>query len=668
MNAGPGGMPSDMRVNSHVSASGQAYVGHQTGVHIGDVLHGASFYTTMSGDPPERKQEVAQAHLDGGNPREAEEILRALFKDRHLTTERVYLFVLAVLSGRSFTEITAPLSDEIHHAMRTAGLHPRDQWSEALDVIDILLRYAHSEYGEDAVAPDLAAALKQFSELDEQRQNEIDRHLGQILSGTVQERIAGERKYHVAEARMSGDRVGRAWKFFEADPRPPVKWLTPPIRAAATEWRDAVLGSVGLVSAIVCIPVVGVTIDAVAGIGLVAVGGLIAVRFAILSQTPVRHAESLRATYWPQPYWHPYETKFDKLVDQCFRNGAVGGLWATTAGHREYLKRRLHQQYIGAEVYPAELKWLIMWHAARIARQHYPAAAPPAAPRTTSFRTFGLIVWGIGLAALLLSGQFLPFLLAVGSWWGIRGIGRIAAVAPARALADRDADLLLAEEQAAYLRWRQVLSDRPSDAEMARWLALDKAFLRDDALQRANLRERDLVTHVVLTERAPFARKGRVSDGPSRYEAYMVYVFLLTRYGMRTARTHLHLPTGDSRNEHRKMFTYDAVASASVAEKGVRAFLADGSPSVDDRSDRVFQLTLVNGECIAEVREKSRSAISDQYCEDDDVGASSSAFASGFDSALRVLEAVATEGRDWIARDQERRRRWVLNWCTSSDR
>lgn len=664
MNAGP----SDIRVDSHVSASGQAYVGHQTGVHIGDVLHGVSYYTTMAGDPPERKQEVAQAHLDGGNPREAEEILRTLFKEGHLTTERAYLFVLSGLSGRSFIEITALLSDEIHHAMRIAEQNVRDQWCEALDVIDILLRYAHSEHYEETVARDLATALTQFSELNEKRQNEIDRHLGQILSGAVQERIAGKRKYQVAEARMSNDRVGRAWKFFEANPRPPIMWSTPPIPAAATEWRDAVIGSTALILAITCVPLAGITVGAGVGLGLILAGGLLALRYTILAQTAVRHNETLRATYWPLPYWHPQQTKFDSLVDQCFRGGDIGALWEFSAGHREYLKRRLHQQYFDTQVYPGEMKWLIVWHAARFVRQHYyPPAASPKTSQTTTLRTVGLIVWGVGLAALLFSGQFLPFLLGVGSWWGIRGIARIAALAPAQVLLDHDAAVLLAEEQAEHWRCCRVLDDRPTDAEMARWLALDKAFLRDDALRRADLRERDLVTYVVLTERAPFARRGRVSDGPPRYEAYIVYVFLLTQYGMRTARTYLDFLTGHARNEHRQMFTYDAVASVSVVEKGVRAFLPDGRPAIAERSDRVFQLTLLNGECIAEVREKSRATGNHQYGESD-FATASTAFASGFDTALRVLEAVATEGRDWIVRDHERRQRWSLNWRTSSDK
>ena len=225
---------------------------------------------------------------------------------------------------------------------------------------------------------------------------------------------------------------------------------------------------------------------------------------------------------------------------------------------------------------------------------------------------------------------------------------------------------MFAEEWASYIRWIEVLADRPSDAEMGSWLALDKAFLKDDALRRANLRERDLVTYVVLTERAPFARKGRVTAGPIRYETYMVHVFLLTHYGMRTTRTRLDLSTGEIRNEQRQMCKYDAVASASVAEKGVRTFLADGRPFVDSRNERVFQLTLLNGECIAEVRENGRISGDSWSMKDEDSAAEAYTQASGFDSALQIFEAVATEGRDWISRDRERKQRWARNWCTQS--
>lgn len=248
--------------------------------------------------------------------------------------------------------------------------------------------------------------------------------------------------------------------------------------------------------------------------------------------------------------------------------------------------------------------------------------------------------------------------------WGALGSARIRAVPRARALLKKDAKALFVEERAEYHRWVGVLADRPSDAEMARWLALDKSFLKDDALRRADLCERDLVTHVVLTERAPFARKGRVTEGPPRYEAYWVHLFLLTHYGVRATRTRLDFVIAAISNEQRQMFPYDAVASASVVETGRRTFDTDGSSLVDIVNERVFQLTLVNGTNIAEVKENPQKSGGDGLADDDDLAGAVSAQASSFDGALRILEAVATEGRDWIIRDQERKRRWARHWGT----
>ncbi|MFI7664161.1 hypothetical protein [Nocardia sp. NPDC049526] len=633
---------------------------------VDSVLHNSTFYTTLPGDPPERQHKVAKAHLDSGNPRRAEEILHSLLANGHTTTERAYLYVLSILSDRSFTEITAELSNEIHNAMSTASGLPRDEWRDALDVVDTLLRCAHAEFGDGTAAQELTGALGTFGTLTVDRQDEIDRHLNLILSGAVQERLTGERKYQIAVERMSGDRVERAWKFFEANPRQPMKWLTPPLRSTATDWRDSILGSVAMALAIVFLLVDGISATTVVGLALIAAGGYMALRYTTVWQTDVRRAESVGGNFQPPQPFEP-ETKFDTLVDQCFRQVAPGGLWEITAGYRAYLKRRLQHQFNDDEVHPGELKWLIMLHGVR-ARQQYdhPPAEPPEAHRASNLRIIGVMVWATGLAPLAVAGQFVAFFLAAGGWWGIRGIARIVSVSRAQSLLDHDAEVLLAEESAQYHRWVQVLADRPSDAEMAHWLALDKAYLKDDALRRANLRERDLVTHVVLTGRAPYARKGRVTNGPPRYEAYLVYIFLLTPYGMRTTRTYLSLATGDVRNEQRQMCTYDAVASASVVEKGVRTFLADGRPSVDNLSGRVFRLTLLNGTCIAEVKENPRPTGDHRTGEDDEPGDAASVQTSGFDSALQILEAVATEGREWIARDRERKQRWARNWCTRS--
>ncbi|MET8777674.1 hypothetical protein ABZV58_21940 [Nocardia sp. NPDC004654] len=661
MIGGHSAAPPHVSVHNHLNVNDHAHVEHQVGAQFNDVVHNAVIYQTSSDDSPDRMHTVAKEFLAGGNPRRAEEILRTLHRNGHATTERSYFYVLSVLSDRSFIEITSTLSDEIHNAINAAARQSRDEWQEALEVVDQLLRYAHAEFGAGAVDDDLATALKMFGDLSADRQDEIETHLSLILNGAVQEWLTARRKHQVAAERMSGDRVGRAWKFFEAHPRHPERWVTTPDPASATDWRNAALGSVAMVFAVVTILIGEVTASGVIGAALLLAGGCLTVRCMIEWQTHDRHVHSLLARHQLQPYQQ--ETRFDNMVDQCFREREDPRLWEITAGYRGYLKSRLQQQY-GYQCHPSEVKWLVRWHVRRFCQGNaHPAAQPAEAQRASNLRALGVIVWVVVLAILILVGEIGAFLLAIGGWWGISGIARIASVPRTQRLLAQDDEAVFADEWAHYHEWLQVLADRPSDPEMQRWLALDKAHLKNEALKRADLRERDLVTYVVLTERAPFARRSRITGGPPRYEAYLVYIFLLTRYGMRTTRTYLHLANGDVRNEQHQMCTYDAVASASVAEKGVRTFRADGRPSMDSRAGRVFRLILLNGTCIAEVRESGRATGTEppEWNDPEDVGSVPTA---GFDSALKVLEAVATEGKDWITRDRERKQRWARNWCT----
>lgn len=660
---GSGFAPTDVTINSEVSASGDAHVEQQVGTQFNDsVLHNVSIYTTQADDPPERQQVVAKANLDGGNPRRAEEILAGLIDNGHATVERCYLYVLSILSARSFTEITADLTEAVRRTMATARSLPRDEWTDAIEVVDKLLRYVNTAFGDGAAAPELAAASDAFGALESTRQVEIDQHMDLILSGAVQERLSGLRKYQVAIERMKG-RAGRAWKFFEADPRQPMLWHPPRLRPTAKDSRDAILGSLATLMASVFVIAGGNPVFGILGLGLFVAGCVVAVRCTVIEQTHARHKEVVWANFQLPHWW--VEAPFDRLVDQRFRT-MIPQQWDYTARYRAYLKRRLAEQYGGA-AQPAEVKWLIDWHTLRAGGPFvYQPPEPPGAMRTTGLKVAAIVVWSLGVLVSLGTGQFMALLLAAGGWWGVRGLGRILCVSRVQTMVDREAEALMAEEWQAYQRWSEALADRPSDAEVARWFALDKAYLVDEALRRANLRERDLVTHVVLTERVPFARKSRVTNGPPRYEAYLVYVFLLTQYGMRSTRTHLKFMTGEVHNEQRQMFSYDAVASASVTEKGVRAFRPDGSPWTDTRGTRVFQLTLLNGTCIAEVKESIRGPGDNQAASGDEFTDAAYARTSGFDSALRILEAVATEGRDWIARDRERRQRWARNWCTES--
>ncbi|WP_460718587.1 hypothetical protein [Nocardia heshunensis] len=651
-----------MSFTNHMSAADEADVGQQVGAQFNDsVLHGTTIYNTTSGDSPERRQAVARAHLDGGNPRQAEEILRELLDNGHHTSERCYLYVLAVLSERSFTEITAELSERIRTTMAIVNDCAKDGWRAALDVVDKLLRYAHVGFVRGVAAEELTIAMAMFAKLDSDRQDEIDQHLALILSGTVQERLHGERKQQVAQARAENRRVDRAWMFFEADPLAPMPW-SPPLGMTAADWPAAFVGLVALVMAVVFMLRNGLTITTMGAAALIVIGSGLALCCMTVWQTHTQHSRATQSRRPTPPDQQP--TPLDTMVDRCFQRGDSSGLWDLTASYRHHLKTRLGEQYGSDVTAPGRLKWLIDWHATRFGRLHYyPLPQTSPARRAENLRGIGALTWVSVLIMVLISGHATAALLTGVGWSAIYGVGRIASLPRARKLLDHDAQVLFLEEQVQFDRWSRILDDRPTDQQMARWLALDKTYLKDEALSRANLSESDLVTYVVLTERAPFARSGRVEGGPPRYAAYMVSVLLLTRFGMRTTRTYLNFATGELHNEQRRMCSYDAVASASVTERRVQAFYSDGQPHPDPVKGRVFQLTLLNGTCIAEVEEYLRTSANSFTPNGHFLSAPQT---SGFETALLILEAVATEGRDWITRDRERKQRWARNWCTDS--
>jgi len=677
MTADAGSASPTATVDNQNRASDSARVGQQIGAQfVSSVLHNATIYNSGPGQSPEQRQKVAFAHLSGGNPRRAEKLFGSLLEDGHATPERVYYFVLSVLSGRSFVEITAELSDEIHNARNLVPDGQRDSWGDALQVVLALLRTAHAEF-DGAAASEATQAAEDFGALDADRQDEISMHLDLILNGAAQERLDDKRKKDVASERLSGRRAERVWKFFESDPELPHKYLTSSVRSDTADWRAAIVGCGAAALAVANLARGPIMVDAVVGVLLTAVGGYLAFVWTVTRQTHGFHAAGRHVEFsvptasvaepeGAQPRPERQLTDLDKLVEQRFRAAAGAGVgWQEyTAGYREHLKRRLRAQCGAEGVYPGEVKWLIDWHVQQVVdgwmtgRPYYLVPQPADAWKAVVLQFCGHLLAVVGLIVLLHAGYLTALVLGAAGFWGLRGVARLVALSRARTLADQDAEKLFNEEMAGYERWCMQLADRPKDTEMGRWLALDKAYLKDQALHRANLHERDLVTHVVLIENAPFARSGRVPQGPPRYEAYMVQVFLLTHYGVRASRVNLEFGSGAARNERRKMFPYDAVASASVTEKGVSG---KRDPAVVSLKRREFRLRLVNGEMISKVTE-NLTASKDAVVEDTDDIERLVVQTSGFDSALRVLEAVATEGRDWITRDRERKQRWARNW------
>ncbi|SFB48485.1 hypothetical protein SAMN05216266_113148 [Amycolatopsis marina] len=671
--------------NQNVASEG-AYVEQQVGVQYGDSTfhHHESVYNFHQGDSPERKHDVGLNHLAGGTPRFAEKIFGSLLWDGHATTERAYYYLLSVLSDRSLHEIHGDLLTGIVDARKICCSLQQDGWRNAFDMVWRLLRYMRHEVDDRLDGGGLQDALDAFGSLPDERQYEITRHLDMVLGGVIQERLEAAQAHHVVTKRMQVNRRSRAWKFFEQDPARPRRFAAPAKKAEQGDWGRALVGGFFVLLGVAALFAGRFSPGVVLGVLLLAAGGyLVVVHGSARESLTLRYAAKLREV---SPPAHPLEARspghwvstdfvreVHRLVDVRFSEARphIAGNWpAYTEGVRAHLKRRFVDLYGNAQVVPGAISWLIRWHARRVAAgwtsealfQFRSTLALPA--RTKILFRVGVGIAVVGLLALLGGDQgSAAVLIGAGGFFAAKGTVRVLGLRKADEIGRAEAEQLFKEEMRGYEEWLKVLADRPTDAEMARWLALDKIYLKTDVVKRAGLTSHDLVEHVVMTEGAKDAMRARVPHGPPRYSSYMVQIFLLTSSGVREARVELDFLTGEAKNERRNLFQYNALASATVTESGMRTTKGEGpqTEEVERLRSRTFRLSLVNGQHLTVVAENFRSKF------DDTLENESELFlvalqSSGIESALPILESVAAEGAEWITREQERRRRWSRDW------
>ncbi|ACU39972.1 hypothetical protein [Actinosynnema mirum] len=632
------------------TAQDNARVDQQIGFQIGDttIHHDKRTYHVNHGDPPERRHEVARNFLDGGTPRRAEDLLGALVADGWGTAERAYLHALAILSERSLGELSGEPLERLKEARNLRRKCPEDGWTRAFDVLWALLRWARDDYRTPATAA--------VADLPLERQEEISRHLDVLLRGAAQEWRAADLRAHLAAERTDPARAARSEKFFEAVPAPPRPHVPAVFSGVPAHRLWALLGAAGTAGSLLLADLPPLAHP------LLLAGGFLVVRNGITVEADRLLRASDRATGEPAR-----NTKFARrvgnLVDRLYaeagpeRGTPAAQHWArSTKRARTRLRNRLARSHHGG-VEPASLRWLVRWHAERERDGRHPDDRHPDRPDPSRARLLRLT--GALLALLgLVTAPHAALPLALAGSLLLAAVTRLAAPHAANRAVRAEADALHAEELAEHQRWSAHLADRPTDAQVARWHALDRFHLVSDVINRFGLRRDQVVQHVVLTECAPGARRGRLENGPPRYSAYLVRILLLTRKGVRLIRLHLDAHTGEARNEERFLFRYDAVVSAKVTEKGVRATAADDEErtDVEDLRSRVFTLVLSNNESIAVRVDASASG------EDPEALVEAAYETSGIENALPLLESIAAEGEDWIEHERERRRQWTRDW------
>jgi hypothetical protein len=655
----------DVDIENQNVASGNAHVDQQIGVQyvVESVYHNATIYRVSKEDKPERKHKVALAYLTGGVPRSAEGLFRELVFDGHPSTESAYYYVLSVLSDRGFGDLTTELVTGIHDAWKLCESLPEDSWKRAHRVVRELLDHIRSNNADQSFT-----AVTAFGRLSAERQDEISRHLSMLMDGLVEHQLNARRKHKVGAERVSGDRPGRAWKFFEPDPLPPTRYQPRMLLKGTKDHKRAIIGTAFAVLAFLSLFFGPMTFSLWGGVLLLVVGCAVMARYGIEHTVHLLNVTLRRDTAEPEE-GQAGPTDVDKLVERCFRDARPEDAkdWSNYAiGYRTRLKQRFNAQFRSDDQDVKQLKWLFDWHARRVAQRwphHDPHGRlePPAPGGARLWQAAGAVITVAGLLVLLLVAERLQVLpIAVGGWFALPALVEVVAARRAAVLPIKEANELFDEEMAEYHRWRKELEDRPSDSDMARWLALDKAHFRAEALRAGNIAEQDLVSHVVITQLAPGARLGRVRHGPPRYTKYRVTVILLTRHGVRASRLFLDFNSGESKNENWDVFGYDRIASASlrVVERSARK--VPGQPPGKVRY-REFSLRLLDGAEIIKVNE--RLGIENDTEVDDEVELERLAAATtGMDAALPVLEAVAHQGPAWIALEHSRRSLWSRTW------
>jgi hypothetical protein len=419
-----------------------------------------------------------------------------------------------------------------------------------------------------------------------------------------------------------------------------------------------------------------------------------------------------------------------RFADENPRGAKQAQRWQNdTARLRRALTNHIRRHYARPGRVLSELNWLITWHARR-ARESWEKGTMreqrdsllAAGGSDLPLASLGVVVAAVGLLCGLV-GTFegnlkggLAALLAVGLGGALLYASGADSYAVRHDLWQAETDLLHEEhelEMEAFRKWEKELEDRPTDADMARWLDYDKIYVKNLVMNERDLDNRDVVTHAVLTEQLFPCRRARVLFGPPRYSRYRMIVLLLTEGGVQEGVADLDFYSGLVSNLRYRAFNYGKIDWAEVREVGVRfdsgrrsvTILDDErgpAPSRDQQaasgwrgrnwsgSDveapprvqrsgkgkdlkdvdslifaKAFRLAIDGRAHLDVIVENFDHGFLDRLRENDEALRELALDNSGVTSAVQVLTTVAREGREWLRLQRQRRTRRVTDFVKS---
>ena len=743
--------------------------------------------------------------LDGNMARRAEELIQGAVENNYRSNKVAFYWVLSVLSGRQFDHLKREDHETLHACFAMVDPKNSDGWLAALRVIKKFLNCLQYQRGKVRDG-DYDELIQAYDDLGKDRREELRRHLDLIMTGALQDQLDAKYAAEIEQNRVSGNRAGRAWKFFQANPaEPQPETLNEPrisVGRRLVAGFGVALAAAGLLFTLVLSlwhsPLDGLAFVAGTGVGgylLTRIGKrwLIAreqvaadddrhggfsepwktnvdLRREGIKESPVAAAARKRRQHRKQSpsrryrLRHPddearddnddYEWGEDDVKDKerrklqakrrLFRFLVASSVnsrfsnekppnsanmrekwWQDTKGLREALAADLKRRYARSGIALNQLDWLMTWHvkqskerwdrcALREDREMLRRAAPHGA-----LVLLWAVATGVGLVfgligafdAGALYGLETVVAMGCGSW--LAYAAKLDVYLVGRDIYRAESELAAQRHQAErgeWQRWKDVLADRPTDAEIARWLDYDKVYIKNEVMKELGLVNRDIMAHAVLTEGQHLSVRAREVFGPPRYSEYQVTVILLTDRGVAKISKDLDFRKGElTPGEREKVFSYDAISSADVvrvevqfdgghrkvveldddvaeqsldaqkqasrakpgdSEGGSQLSVGHG-PDAYQRgvgTDQVvfgqsLRLSLNGGNPVDFVVENFDAAFLDeQRGESAEKLFDLTMDISGMRSAQRMLRAIAMSTREWIAIEQQKREERLLDF------
>lgn len=623
-------------------------------------VHNSPTHVHQGEDPATTYEHGVQFLANGWRDQARDSLAKALatYSD---DAEVWFHWLLAQLSNRSPRELTPQQHHEIQELAHREFPWPEDEWQRAIQVVCRLVASQRDATTESA------ANLDTLKHQLPTQYSQIIHHLRHIVTGKLKDDVWRVLRDEAHQERFSGNRAGRMWAYFAATPAQPRVRSPADSTVTESDRRQAVavsalfviaLGYLGWLALTHADPVPLVAYPTAITAGVVAARNGLEWRYQVTrSATRTRPYNQLRRQRPDESNkfaWQVYAS-FECYFGKYRPSGTDRQEWLReTAGIREYLYREIIEIYRESRTREEKIRWLIRFLACqvrdngvteklqRIQREH---SVAPATKIRCRAALIILVAAAIAAPAVLLQQApvvcVATMLVLVTSgrsgmtrWWHI--------ISERRRIQEeeRTCSQELAWRETEYERWKQKLARLcPSEAEMQSWLDCDKTVFLEETLQHYGLKWHEIIAHTfLLTPQNKYRKRARRADGPWRYSDYEMRLFLISPDGVREAATHHVFDHSKYRGRERHHFRFDAVSSIYVEE--------------GDDDTYQLELTLMNGD-------PRPISVVDTVANEPGVDAElppdrfpqMNLEMTGFAHTLHILEGIAAEGKDWIARD-----------------